>query len=577
MELKKTKTQLVEELEQLRRRVAELETLHDRRGRMEAPREGEESYRALLAIISDLGYAIRVEPDGGLALEWTTRTPDAASGFSPQALEGAVARGEWAALVHPDDLHIAQEQLESCLSGQPSAAEFRTVAESGETRWVRNCVSPEWDDSAGRIVRLFGATQDITPHKQLEEERTRLQIAEREQRELAKTLCEVTSTLGASLDRDQVLEHILEQLARVVDCDSASVMLVSDDVLDIAAHRGYPPEEQRLAPVEIETLPHVRAVLEERLPIIIPDTSADARWRKVPGSEHIRCWLGIPLMARDRVIGVLNLDKDQVGFFTQRDAEVAAVLADQAAIAIQNTRLYEQVRAGRQRLQALSHKLMEVQENERRHIARELHDEIGQSITALKLLLQMASSLPGPRAEANLREAQVLIDELMGRVGELSLDLRPAMLDDLGLLPALLWHFGRYTDQTGVRVTFRHTGLERRRLPTGIETAVYRIVQEALTNIARHAGVDEAAVQVWAGQDVLSVQIEDQGCGFRPEAALTAATSSGLQGMHERAVLLGGCLTLESAPGRGTRLTADLPLSGRLERRKNDRLDRPGR
>jgi signal transduction histidine kinase len=156
----------------------------------------------------------------------------------------------------------------------------------------------------------------------------------------------------------------------------------------------------------------------------------------------------------------------------------------------------------------------------------------------------------------------------MAQVRNLSLDLRPTMLDDLGLLPALLWHCGRYTDQTGVHVDLRHTNLEGQRFRPEVETAAYRIAQEALTNVARHAGVDNVTVRLWIEQDTLSVQVIDQGAGFDPDDPLISDTSSGLVGMRERAVLLGGELTIESAPGAGTCLTAKLPLGGTAEQQK---------
>jgi signal transduction histidine kinase len=135
----------------------------------------------------------------------------------------------------------------------------------------------------------------------------------------------------------------------------------------------------------------------------------------------------------------------------------------------------------------------------------------------------------------------------------------------LGLLPALLWHFDRYTAQTNMRVTFKHSGLQRRRFAPEVETAAYRIVQEALTNVVRHAGVSEVTVRLWADQDRLGVQIEDRGTGFDPEAALATSATTGLAGMRERAVLLGGQLMVESAPGAGTHLTAELPLGHPVE------------
>jgi signal transduction histidine kinase len=234
-----------------------------------------------------------------------------------------------------------------------------------------------------------------------------------------------------------------------------------------------------------------------------------------------------------------------------------------AELAQANASLTEQIaerRRAEEELRQLSHRLVEVQEHERRNIARELHDEIGQLLTGLKLVIEMAGREPGATAEAVCAPAQALVNELMGRVRDLSLDLRPAMLDDLGLLHALLWHFERYTAQTEIRVIFSHTGIEEQRLSPALETAIYRIVQEALTNIARHAGVSEVRVGVWADAESLAVQIADQGAGFHPPTAMAAGVSSGLTGMRERAQLLGGTLTIESQPGKGTSVAARLPL-----------------
>jgi two-component system, NarL family, sensor histidine kinase UhpB len=209
-------------------------------------------------------------------------------------------------------------------------------------------------------------------------------------------------------------------------------------------------------------------------------------------------------------------------------------------------------------LRALSNKLVDTQETERRTIARELHDQIGQSLTVLKLMIGQAARSPGDKAAAVLNEAQTVVTELIQQVREMSLRLRPSMLDDLGLLPALIWHFERFTKQTNIRIRFDHRGLDRQ-LPPPVNTAVYRIVQEALTNIARYAKVDEANIEIVADGDRLSVEITDRGAGFDPEKLLANA-STGLSGMRERAHLLGGRLTVETTPGKGTRLSAELPL-----------------
>ena len=202
-----------------------------------------------------------------------------------------------------------------------------------------------------------------------------------------------------------------------------------------------------------------------------------------------------------------------------------------------------------ERLRMLSRQLVTVQETERRNIGRELHDQIGGSLTALSIALKM-----------NPKLAPELVGDLTARIRELSLDLRPPMLDDLGLVPALIWHFERYTAQTKVQVDFKHMVTEPR-YSQEIETAAYRIAQEALTNAARHAGVQDITVRVFSDEVALQIQVEDHGAGFDLDTALSRSDTNGLSGMMEWASLLGGELVVESSPGKGTSLTATLPLA----------------
>jgi PAS domain S-box-containing protein len=210
------------------------------------------------------------------------------------------------------------------------------------------------------------------------------------------------------------------------------------------------------------------------------------------------------------------------------------------------------------RLQQLSRRLLEVQERERRHLARELHDEIGQVLTVTKMRLQ---SSVGP---GQTQEAVALLDRLLAQVRSLSLNLRPPLLDDLGLVPALHWLVQQPQARASVPRVQLSTAPELGRFEPTMETACFRIAQEALTNALRHARARTITVSVTATAGNVRLAVVDDGVGFDAAAARTraeAGASLGLLGMHERALLAGGTLTLLSAPGRGTEVEAVFPLS----------------
>jgi len=212
---------------------------------------------------------------------------------------------------------------------------------------------------------------------------------------------------------------------------------------------------------------------------------------------------------------------------------------------------------------ALIHRsLIEAQEVERRRIARELHDVVGQALTAVKLRLEAArlSGDPGEVA-AQVDEAVGIVDQVLGQVRGFALELRPAVLDDLGLAPALRWHLDRLARGAGFRGRLVSSELVQRFHPE-VETACFRVAQEALTNVARHAHASRVTVELRVRADDLDLWIRDDGVGFDVRAALVRAASGesmGLTTMRERVQLLGGEIEIASAAGRGTRLRARFP------------------
>jgi len=232
------------------------------------------------------------------------------------------------------------------------------------------------------------------------------------------------------------------------------------------------------------------------------------------------------------------------------------------------TRLEQHLRRQREKerqnaadLQRLSAKLISVQEEERRTIARELHDEVGQVLTAIKMELSVAHRAIEAAGvhDRPLRSAQAITDSALHTVRDLSRLLHPAMLDDLGLPAAVQAYTQRFSQRHGIKVELTVESMDDRADPP-VEAAAYRIIQESLTNIARHADVTTCRVRLHQHAGLLVVAVEDQGKGFQPSERSGDTAGLGLIGMRERASLLHGTLTLSSAPGSGTRVTAELPV-----------------
>jgi PAS domain S-box-containing protein len=553
-------------------------------------------------------------------------------GCRPQ--EFAATYEAFLAFVHPDDRTAVNEAYSGLLrEGADSYEIEHRIVQSGtgDIRWVHERCVHERDD-AGKIIRSVGMVHAITARKRAEEalqrahaelearvvERTRElnrriaqvetlnaattnllqdlraanQVQQQTNQELARlheqlreqrvaeqaALLKLSQALLGETDSQKIMDLAVREAAAALKVEIASLSLLEEDGehISIRASLGWATElAQRVNHVPLAESGTTSQAIRNRTPFIRRGTVGEMP----PPLPDIVSQVGIvatavaPLLLGNNSVGTLAVGSRTPRDWADDDVRLLSLIASTTAQALERARLFEQVSAGRARFEVLSQRLVEIQESERRYIARELHDEIGQMLTGLKLLLTTEVGATTKRMRANADEARTLVGDLMMRVRELSLNLRPAMLDDLGLLPALLWFIGRYEKQTRVRVSFVHLGIEGARFSREIETTAYRIAQEALTNVARHAHVSEVSVRVWAHDRVLEIYVEDHGRGFDPAAELVAGKSSGLPGMRERAILIGGQLTLDSAPGTGTRVIAELPLGDRVERRSSDRLN----
>jgi signal transduction histidine kinase len=363
-------------------------------------------------------------------------------------------------------------------------------------------------------------------------------------------LSEVGDALATELELPALLELIAARLRALVDARLVLIALPTDGGLRVVSADGEGEDEMLGLTFALDQTKAGRVFQRkrtERVDLIVEDPETDQLIARRIGMTSA---LYVPLVVRDRAIGLLQaVDKRQANpRFTSDDQRLAEVFAARAAVAVD---LSERV------TQDALARAVEAQELERRRLARELHDEIGQDLTSLLLNLRKIEDAQNPEevreATASLRE---LVVTALQDVRRLAIELRPKALDDFGLVPALERLAHTFMEQTEIDVKLTDA-LGRRRLPREVETALYRIVQEALTNIVKHAQAQRVSILLTLMDGGAAAVIEDDGRGFDPHAEHEGL---GLLGIRERLQLLRGRLTIESSPTSGTMLRAEVPL-----------------
>lgn len=286
------------------------------------------------------------------------------------------------------------------------------------------------------------------------------------------------------------------------------------------------------------------------------------------GRKPLRSFAVFPLQYGKELAGILNVASDHPDSFSKEQVLLLQSYANLAAVAIQNSWLFDQVRLGNEQLHALSHRLMEVQEAERIHLSRELHDESGQILAALMVnlgLLERDADSPD-LIRSHASELKRIASNVLDNLHALAVKLRPASLDHLGLVTALEQYIQEFNRQYHLNVQFETVGVDASRLPGDLETALFRVVQESLTNVALHAQATRVDVLLNRRNGCLVLTVEDNGIGFNPDQPANE-NRLGLFGMRERVEMLGGKLIVESAPGKGTMISVEVPYGdARLDR-----------
>ena len=366
-----------------------------------------------------------------------------------------------------------------------------------------------------------------------------------------ESLNEVAGALVAEFDLVPLLQIVASRLHDLIDADSVTIALPHGDGLRVEAAAGA--NADRVLGMSIPARSKSMLVLErkrsERVDSVIDDPEID---QETARRMQMRTGLYVPLVLRGEALGVVTA-QDKHGpdpRFTADDMRLAEVFAQRATVAVDLSR-----RVARDALQ----RVVTTQEQERRRLARELHDETGQALTSILLGLRTVEEA-GDESEmrAAVAEVRELVRSTLQDVRQLAVELRPKALDDFGLVAALERLTESFGEQTGIAVAFEST-LPTGRLPAEVETALYRIVQESLTNIVKHSRADQVSVVVGRKENLVTVVVEDNGVGFDPGRPRDGGL--GLIGMRERVALLGGRLAVESRPGAGTTFVAEVPLS----------------
>ena len=387
---------------------------------------------------------------------------------------------------------------------------------------------------------------------------------EHSQRLLAESINQISKILTSTLDRDEVLSLFLDQLETLVPYDSASVMLLQDGLLYMHAARGF---ENYSDPIDISKtsfLPDQTYLMNEVLtgtqPVILHDARKSPEWKWTPFGAHIRSWMGVPLRVKGNAIGLFSIDKNTPDFYIEKHSQLASALAKHAALALDNASLFADLQQAHEKLRGLSDKIIEAQEKERQKIAVELHDQSGQALLALRAELQVLrhNLLQNPeKAQKQISYLDQIVVDLNTELEQLANDLRPPALNALGLVSALEQFIADFSRRMKIQANLV-CDMGNLRLPTEIELVCYRIVQEALTNVAKHANADHVEVTINYFHDIIYLVVKDNGFGIQDGKG---RRGFGLLGIRERLAQIQGRLEIHTQSGKGTELLVTIPIS----------------
>jgi signal transduction histidine kinase len=464
-------------------------------------------------------------------------------------------------------------------SGEPAtiiSADRVLVTETRHGRYVKVTLHA-LKDSQGNINAFVEVRKDVTAERELEN-----QILRRHHH--LHALNRISSATSGLRDLDAILNIALDTVLEIINATTGGILLFREQnqMLSYQVYRGL--SSKYVEQMQMSLGEGVAgAVAQTGQPVVLEDVSRNPRVAHpdLVGMEGLKGFVSVPLKAKDVVVGVMNIASHTPGQFSADDMYLLNSIGCQLGTAIEQARLYQRLELGRERYQTLLQHALKAQEEERKRLARELHDETSQALTSLTLNLQAAitkaetDDIVDADLVGKLRKLQSLTVHTQNEIVKLMKELRPTLLDELGLPAAISRYTKDSLESLGTKVFTEFKGVEER-LPLEVEVTLFRIAQGIVGNILKHAEAKNTSIRLECNARECVLDVEDDGKGFDVSKITKVdecGRGAGLFTMKERALLVGGRCSIKSQPGRGTRIVVKVPLRRLIADAKDKGID----
>ena len=415
----------------------------------------------------------------------------------------------------------------------------------------------------GSVTHIVELLRDVSESKYLE-----LELSDAHRNLLS--LNKIANIVTRSLNLDTVLSNALDKSLEILKAKTGGIMLWDENKQHYRYHvyRGFSSKYVKDATCRRgEGISGTVAKTGKSLLLADISESDRTKYKDLIKAEGLKGFVSVPLITKDKILGVLNISSRDNRHFSSQDIDILTNISSHVAIAIENARLHQQVQYQDQIRGELLNQLYSIQEEERKRIARELHDETTQSLAALAANLEaiaLSTTTKDKELKTKLKSLQDLTISIIDGTHKLIYELRPTMLDDLGLASAVRAYAKQELKNANIALTLKITGKEKRLTPR-LESTLYRVIQEAINNITRHSHATQCSISLEFKRKKVNVSITDNGHGFNSRRTFKvkdAPKGLGLLGMRERIELVNGSLNIESRANRkGTSVNIQIPIN----------------